>query len=148
MIKKLFFIASVLLAVLVLISCQTDDTDDLEDPRDKILGTWDCVSNDSELLEQRFTVVLTKSSVDNRINISNFHNLGGSGFYVEINGYKLTIPPQNCEGWDIEGTGTITTDFRKINWTYTIDEGNGQIDANATFNSGSIATDETTILSK
>lgn len=133
---KVLFLFVVLFSVLL--ACE-DDPEDPIDSRDVLIGTWDCTCYDAEFLEQRFSSTISKALEPDRILISNFHNFKGDDIYAVLDGQNLTIPEQTTGDWTVEGSGTISDNNKIIDWTYTINEGNGDINAEATYNSGSIA---------
>jgi type VI protein secretion system component Hcp len=47
---------------------------------------------------------------------------------AKISGYSLDIPQQTLAGFTIEGYGTVSLNFRKIIWSYTVDYHNNFID--------------------
>lgn len=123
-----------------LFSCEDDAPVD-EDERDEIIQTWYCEGSDDEFGDQAFESTITKDPVnEDRILISNFHAFSESQtVYAELDNKTLTLPEQTITDWTVAGTGTISKNYDVIDWEYTIDEGNGSIDATATYNSSPVA---------
>ena len=115
-----YFLKIVLLAVIVA-SCQKLDTA-TDDERDNITGAWSCSENSQQFGPQSFNVEVSKSPTDStRILIDNFYGLGaGYSVYSKMVNLNLTIPSQTVNGNQITGSGTISSNYKTINWTYTV----------------------------
>lgn len=113
-----YFLISVLLAALV-ISCQKNDTGN-DDPRDILVGVWYC-NETGNSGTSNYQVSIAKSSIDTtRILISNFYLLGSDvDVYAKVNGLNLTVPFQTASGYKISGSGTISSNYKTIHWTFT-----------------------------
>lgn len=117
-----YFLITVLLAVVV-VSCDKLDSAN-DDPRDNVVGVWYC-SETGGSSDYNFQVTIAKSASDTtRILISNFGLLGNDvDVYAKMNGLSLTIPSQTAGGSQVSGSGTIASNYKTINWTYTISAG-------------------------
>jgi hypothetical protein len=115
-----YFLATLILAAFVA-SCQKIDTGS-DDPRDNLLGTWNCKETSQSFGVTNFTIEISKSTTDTtKILIDNFYQLGNSfSVYAKINGMNLTIPSQSVDGNQISGSGTISSNYNTINWTYNV----------------------------
>lgn len=112
-----------IMIVLAAVSCD----DELFGPR-SLEGTWNVTENSEAYGMQTFIVGIDYISDDEtRIIIGNFGNLD---MVVEVeasvNGLILTIPGQMVQdsrrnNFNISGSGTATTNLRRINWNYRID---------------------------
>jgi len=112
-----------LLAFLVIIpflqSCQ-EDISSLEDPRDAIAKDWRVEESGRD-----YTVTISKDAVEStRVYLDNFHDLQTSTkYYAKLSGMILTIPSQTIDDYTIDGTGTISSDLKNINFTYNVKAG-------------------------
>lgn len=120
--------------ILLLNSCE-DLLNDLTSAEiaQKLEGSWQCDENSSifKSTQDIYSVYIYMSDSDStRIFISNFYALGESiGATALVNGYSITIPIQTLEGgFEVGGTGTISSDLKEISWNYTVDDGSGEID--------------------
>ena len=122
---------SMFLAAVVFQSC-LDDITDLSDPRDAVAKMWRV--SDSGNPNADYDVTITKDPTElTKVLFVNFHNLGTSEtVYGTLSSSIITIPQQTTiSGYTIDGEGTIFSD--KIEWEYTVDEGDGPVDFTATF---------------
>jgi hypothetical protein len=114
-------------AVLILLTaCET-----LEDlGPDSIYDTWYCVENSEIYNETNYYVDLSKHPTeDGKIIIDNFYNLGyGIEVTASLSGFSISIPSQIVDGNTISGSGTITSGYKTIDFSYTVDDGGGVID--------------------
>ena len=114
------------------ISCELlDDIDpDSDDPRDEIEDTWLCRENSSIYGISNYYVDISKSPDNNsEIIIDNFYNLGmGIDIYAILNKRTIEIPPQIIDGNSVSGNGNISSDYKTINFQYTVDDQGGEID--------------------
>ncbi|MCK5537325.1 MAG: hypothetical protein KAI79_10890 [Bacteroidales bacterium] len=108
--------------------------DDLGDIRDNITGTWRC-QEESQLFEvQYYDVDISKDESDElQIVIYNFFDRKQDVLAV-VSGFSLTIEAQEIDGWLIEGTGEMSTNYEIITWQFTADDGNGPEDFSAYYN--------------
>ncbi len=135
----------IMLFIATIFACSDDDAiPDTGDERDKIVGTWNCSGEDPEFGKQTFKSILSKDPVNaDRVLISNFHGFQGGEVYATLSGMTLTVPKQATGGWEVVGKGTVQSGYNEIDWTYTIDEGDGTgaKQASATFSTRVIAFD-------
>jgi len=97
----------------------------------KLEGEWTCDEN-SEIYKSTLSVYSVAISPDpddeNGIIIDNFYGINAA-VYATVSGMTLVIGQQTAEGgYDISGSGIISSNFEEINWTYTVDDGSGVID--------------------
>lgn len=121
--KRIRLVIAMTIIVWAAVSCD----DELFGPR-SLEGTWNVTENSEAHGPQTFIVGIEYISGDEtRIIIGNFGNLD---MIVEveasISGLILTIPGQTVQdsrrnNFTISGSGTATTNLRRINWNYRID---------------------------
>jgi len=115
--------------ILFFTSCNPDDDDgpDTGDIRDRISGDWKCSETNPTHGPQNYFVDIVKDTASsNKVYIYNFFNLGIHAHSVcEIDGFSITIQSIPVDGRMFQGYGTISTNYKRINWSYTFDEGNG-----------------------
>ncbi|HEY4784910.1 MAG TPA: hypothetical protein VIH57_02625 [Bacteroidales bacterium] len=118
-----FLIGSIIF-IMVAISCQKIDTGS-DDPRDNLLGKWSCSEDGQIFGHQNYEVEITKSSNDStKIFISGFYlGNGALEIYANLKNLNLTIPSQTVDGYQISGNGIVSSNYRTINWTYTVISG-------------------------
>ena len=112
-----------LLILFFTVSCD----DEIFGPR-SLQGTWRVTETSDDFGQQSFLAGIEYFPGDStRILIDNFSNLG-LGFEVQANvsGLSITIPAQsvrdsNRNNFYITGSGTATSNLRRINWNYRID---------------------------
>ncbi|HMP99073.1 MAG TPA: hypothetical protein PKC24_04775 [Cyclobacteriaceae bacterium] len=97
----------ILLALLVLPSCEFYYYDTHTDPRDRVTGVY-FVHEYSQTFNAtlQYEMRLLKSTNRERVLIENFYDAGITVSAIFQNG-KLTIPRQKRDGFEIEGTGTV-----------------------------------------
>lgn len=124
--KYVRFLMLMFFAVLLFKACEPESAV----TRDELTGTWTC----AETGFSTFTVTISASSSDvNRINISNFNNLGKSVFvYADISGSSIIIPNQTADGFEISGSGSIS-DVNSMKMTYSVNDGAETEHVTATF---------------
>ncbi len=124
-----------------LIACTADEPGVEVDARDKLvfqtgneLKLWNCESHDPIFGEgtakQTYQSVIKKdNTIENRIIITNFHGLGNAAnsgtqyeAYATLNNLTITLPKQEIDGFNFEGTGSVSADYTDIEWNYTIEE--------------------------
>ena len=117
-----YFLFSALLAVSV-VSCTKDDIA-TDDSRDNLVGVWHC-NETFNSTPQSYQVTIAKSASDTtKILISNFNLLGNDiDVYAKVNGLNLSIPSQTVDGYQISGSGKVTSNYETINWTYSVNTG-------------------------
>lgn len=100
----------------------------------KLEGDWIC-EEESELLKSTEGVfyyevtILQDEDVSNRIIIFNFYQLGP---YVTaeatVTGLKINLNTEVEGGFEVNGTGTISSSYKQIDWNYTVNDGSGVLD--------------------
>ena len=108
------------------------DLEDTGDPRDKIVDVWTCIEN-SQIFKSTtgsYTVEISKDQADStKLIIENFYNLNREKYIkASLSGKSLAISNQNIEGFIFNGSGTITNNYNKIEWTYKVELPDGDID--------------------
>lgn len=118
-------------------SCKPDDPVEPvpEDPRDKITGTWKCEETSEVFGPTTYTVSLKNHETDSsKIWIENIYNLSTSeskkSVYAILSNMTLSIPTQTVvnDAQIIAGNGTISSNYKTINFTYTANDGSGDLD--------------------
>ena len=129
--SKLF----ILMGFLAIYSCELiNDVPDDGDPRARIEGQWQCDENSQlyKSTEDIYWVYIDPDPYDStRVIISNFYNLGDDiDVYVKVNDNSLSISNQTTkDGYKVlSGSGSISSNYKQINWNYRIDDGSGEID--------------------
>ena len=97
----------------------------------KLEGEWTCDEN-SEIYKSTLSVYSVTISPDpdneNGVIIDNFYGINAA-VYASVSGMTLNIGQQTAEGgYEITGSGIISSNFQEINWTYTVDDGSGVVD--------------------
>jgi hypothetical protein len=100
-----------------------------DDPRDNLVGVWSCSENSQIFGVQSYDAGVSKFPTDTtKILIDNFYGLGSEySVYAKMNNLNLTIPSQTVNGYQVSGSGTISSNYKTIDWTYTV-TGAGQTD--------------------
>lgn len=120
---------TLLLTVIILIVTSCQDEDDTTP--ESIIGTWLCEENHPVFDVQHYYVdILTDTNDSTKVNIFNFYGLNAStadeNFAIaSVDGYTLTIPTQIIETHTVSGEGTISSNYKKIDLEYTVDDGGG-----------------------
>jgi hypothetical protein len=129
--RKLFFPAFFIFA-LFNYSCETIDTlTGGAATVAKLEGEWTC-DEQSEIYKataETYAVTLS-ADADNAsgLIIDNFYGLN-SAAKATVSGMSISIPQQDLEGgFSVSGSGTISSNFEKINLTYTVDDGSSKLD--------------------
>jgi hypothetical protein len=104
-----------------LFSCTKDEpvTDDVIT---KITGLWKVAETNAALETDHYEVTISKTS-EMTVSLKNF--FGDMLIDAEVEGLKLTIPSQTVSGFVVSGTGAISDNYKKIDWTYTLTDENG-----------------------
>jgi len=126
----LFFIMSLFW---ILNSCEVaDDLLGVNATVAKLEGGWSC-DETSEIYRKStssvYSVTLSPDpDNDNGLIIDNFYGINAP-VYATVSGMSLIVNNQTAEGgYEISGSGIISSNYQKINWTYTVDDGSGVID--------------------
>jgi len=119
-----YVIFTVVTITLLISACQKDTTDD---PRDNLVGTWKCQETGTSSGTQTFQASISKSSSDStQLFIDNFYGTQQK-IKVTMSSFSLIISKQTVDNYSIQGTGVVSSDFKKITWSYTADDG-GEVD--------------------
>ena len=125
----------ILFTVLLAINFSCEGILDLTDPtnpRDNLIDVWTCFE-DSEQFKSTtgtYTVEIIKDPTDSsQVLIKNFYNLN-TGKYViaHLSGNRLSVSSQEIEGFVFNGNGTISANYSQIDWSYTVDFPDGDVD--------------------
>ena len=97
----------------------------------KLEGEWTCDEN-SEIYKSTTSVysVAISPDPDNDFGviIDNFYGINAA-VYASVSGMSLIISNQTVSGgYEISGSGIISSGYDVINWNYTVDDGSGVID--------------------
>ena len=97
----------------------------------KLEGEWSC-DEQSEIYKSTSEVysVTLSPDADNSsgVIIDNFYGLSVAA-KANVSGMSLIIPNQSLEGgFEVSGSGTISSNYREIDLNYTVDDGSGQVD--------------------
>ncbi|NSW45535.1 MAG: hypothetical protein HPY79_06965 [Bacteroidales bacterium] len=130
-----FFKFIVFITLIAFVACKPDDpTPDTGDIRDKLVSSWKCQENSATYGSQNYYVEITKDTVSGLIIIDNFFNLGlGKSIKANVSGQTITINNQMLDGNLFNGSGTVSSNFNSISWSYTFDEGNGPENVSAVY---------------
>jgi hypothetical protein len=114
-----YFLATLVFTTFI-VACQKENTGP-----ESILGQWSCKETSEVFDVTNYTVDISRSSTDStKIFIENFYQLGSSySVQAKINGLSITIPTQTVDGNQISGSGTISSAYDKINWSYNVVSG-------------------------
>jgi hypothetical protein len=123
--KHSFKLVFILLAGMALISCESLE----EFGPDSIYDTWYCIETSEIYGQTNYYVDLSKHpSEEGKIILDNFYNLGlGLEVIAELSGLSIVIPSQVVDGNTITGNGSIASDYKTINFMYTVNDG-GEVD--------------------
>ena len=129
--KRTGYLMIVIMVVIIAFigSCELiDEGDDVN--LDKLEGEWS-VDESSSLFKAPtdfYTVYIEPETENsNKYQISNFYDLGFYSYVVaEFGSMRLTINNFTTEdGFVVSGTGIISSNYKTINWEYTVDDGSG-----------------------
>lgn len=131
---KAIFLLSILVAFFS--SCELEDNEIdnySDDSRDKIVGIWDVVeTNQIEVkstMENYQVEILNDTSTTSEIIIANFYNIGMNNEAIaNMSGLNLSIYSQNIDGFVVNGSGNISSDYETISLDYIVDDGSGDKD--------------------
>lgn len=130
--KTKYFFFSIIAILLILSGCEDIlNENDAYSTVQRLEGVWQC-DEDENLTKstlRMYQVYITPSSVDSsEVFISHFHELGDNVEAVgTVSGSTITLPKQTLMGgYLISGSGSISSDVKKITWNYSIDDGSGQ----------------------
>jgi len=97
----------------------------------KIEGDWSC-DETSEIFKSTGSVYSVTVSADpdngNGVIIDNFYDVN-IAVRATVAGSSLIIGNQTAEdGYEVSGSGTISSNFEEINLNYNVDDGSGVVD--------------------
>jgi len=118
---KIFFCCVLLIAV----SCE--ELTDLS-PRDNIADIWNCAETGTDNITDNFLVeIVTDNLTSNGIKIYDFNHLGDNiAVKATVSGSSISINEPDVDGFEIIGSGTITSNYEVINLKYSVDDGGGK----------------------
>jgi hypothetical protein len=129
--KSKIYLLILFSALAIVFACQPEPTDSLSIAF-KLQGHWQCdeISSIYKSTNSIYYVNIDIYPTDsNKIVITNFYGLGNNvDVTARINGMSIDIPSQTTDGSTFTGSGLIAKDFNTINWSYTVDIGDGSID--------------------
>lgn len=114
--KPLLFFSVILIT---LSACEVTVVEPVYDPRDQFLGAY-TMDEYSETYNEMiyYSITISKSSSSRyEIFLDNFYDANLS-VYGYLDNYKITIPFQVVDGYEIEGVGTKEGNF--INFSYRV----------------------------
>lgn len=127
-------IITISLIIIIFSSCEDilSPDEDTGDIRDKIVDTWSCEENSSIFKSATggYYVDISKDPDDSlHVIIDNFYQLGiGEDIKALLDNNKLYIQNQTIDDHLVNGTGTISRNHDEINWTYTVEHPDEDID--------------------
>lgn len=127
-------ICRVLLISFLLAVASCEELTDSLSPRDNIVDTWKCQETDASNITENFLVEIEADNLSlTGVKIYNFNHLGNSvAVKANVSGSTITISNQTVDGFTISGNGTIAADYEKITLKYSVDDGGGKENYNAT----------------
>jgi hypothetical protein len=103
------------LSTLVFIAC--DPTVVTSDIRDPLMGNWTC----KEAGGQSYQVAVSKAPYEeDKMYFNNLYNLS-KNVEVTILGSTLSIPVQIVDNFELKGSGSVSSDKKKITLNFTAD---------------------------
>lgn len=108
---------------------ENDNEDSIEVAKN-IIGTWKCIERDvNEYDEFTYDINIVIKDLDStNVRIYNFYNVGKNYYVIgKVEGNILNLKSGSFGNGFIliSGSGTISASYKKIEFTYTIDEGDG-----------------------
>ncbi len=118
---------SILMLSLSFLFVSCDEANQLinpDDPRSQYIGIWKVEENSETFGIQNYDVEFFATSSDSTIlTIANFFALGTwTEVEAELDDNLLVIPLQTVEGYKIYGQGSISSNKKTINFSYTVEE--------------------------
>jgi len=110
-------------SLVVFVSCNPNDINNLLITRDSYVGTWSVSDQEVPITKNNYTANVTLDpSNSSQIIINNFHQFG-SGYNVSgvVSGKNLTIGTQQVAGTTVYGDGVLNNG--KLTITYFTDDG-------------------------
>ncbi|HEX3009551.1 MAG TPA: hypothetical protein VHO90_18245, partial [Bacteroidales bacterium] len=110
-----------------------EDLTDSQSPRDNIADTWKCAETSASGSDSFLVEIVADNTSTTGIKIYNFDNLGDNlAVLATVNSFSISIPSQSVDGFTISGSGTISSDYKKITLKYTVNDGGDSESYNAT----------------
>lgn len=105
-------------------SCLPDENED--DPRLDWVGSWTCNETSGDFAPQVYNITIDLGSGTDGIVMRGLYNQGSS-FRVDaiVSARSLTIPNQSTGGFQINGGGSANSNFTRIDFNFTINDGGG-----------------------
>jgi len=118
-----------LILVMVSVACEQERTD--TELIKSLEGSWQVREKDPQYGKTTYYVTISISNQDSsKIFISNFYE-SNDEVSATVEGQRIIIDPNNQKITNIttyiikSGSGTITDDYRNIDWRYQVDDGSG-----------------------
>jgi len=123
--RSFFLMIIVAIALLFTYSCEPDASgENKTDVVNEISVKWNCVENSATFGQQTFDVDIARDAADSsKIYMTNFAQVNGS-VYATVNNMNITIPAQTIADRVYKGSGIISSSFKSISFSYTINDGN------------------------
>jgi hypothetical protein len=124
MMKRILVFA---LPLLLLVSCEMEDTNEFTDVRDRFVGDWLVEENSNISGQSDYVVTISYDESDEtKVLINNFYNLGttfsASGVVSTTDEESISIANQEIDGFYLQGSGSLSSSF-EMNFDYTADDG-------------------------
>jgi len=142
MIRTYKYLAVIFLVTVFATSCELiDDLGPNVDGISKLEGQWKCDENSQNYKKSTMSIyyvyISPHPSDTTRVLISNFYQLGDNvEASARLSGQTLILDAQNLPGdfRIVSGSGSISSSFKTITWSYRVDDGSGDVDnATATY---------------
>jgi hypothetical protein len=131
--KKISFSGKVLIVLFLFFAAACEDLTDSLSPRDNIADTWKCAETSTSGSDSFLVEIVADNASTTGIQIYNFDNLGDNlAVKATVNSFSISIPSQSVDGFTISGSGTISSDYKKITLKYTVNDGGDTQSYNAT----------------
>ena len=131
--KNKYSLYCLVVLILLVTGCEDLLTEfGIDDPRERITGSWICDENEGYLksVQETYPVEIFLDPGDStKVLVFNFFNLDPDiSAEAIISGSRLTLPGQTLEGgFIISGSGVIAKGDTEINWNYSVNDGSGKI---------------------
>jgi hypothetical protein len=132
LLKTSRYLLLIMLTGFVVNSCEVAES--LLNDVGKLEGEWTCDETSEYFKKTTASVYSVYISPDadnvNGIIMDGFYNLGDVGAIANVSGLTITIPSQSLEGGYtiLSGTGTISSNYKTITWSYNINIGGDAVD--------------------
>lgn len=99
-----------------------------------LTGSWTCTETSiifkNDAGTSVYPVYIAQDMLDvNKYYIDNFYKLGsGVQVYIQVSGFSVNLPRQTVNGWEFEGSGSLSGDYNLIEIDYSADDGGGDVD--------------------